>query len=102
MPGGERHIPEPILTMYNRHTAAGGIPPALSSTSAELSIGYFENPHGEQWLFTFSRPTREAILRGGDLDWRRAHAVHDGRVDGLILTPEEAAWPQACRRAAAT
>ena len=62
MPGGEHHISEAILTIYNRHTAACGISPALSSTSAELYIGYVENRHGEQWLFTFSRPTREAIL----------------------------------------
>ena len=92
---------EPILTIYNRHPAACGVPPALSNASAELYIGYFANRHGEQWLFTFDRATREAILRGGDADWGRAHAVHDGRVDGLILAPEEAAWLQACWRAAA-
>ena len=93
---------EPILTIYNHHTAACGIPPALSSASAGLYIGYFANRHGEQWLFTFHRATREAVLRGGDADWGRAHAVHDGQVDGLILAPEEAAWLQACWRAAAT
>ena len=65
---------EPILTIYNRHTAACGIPPALSSASAELYVGYFANRHGEQWLFTFDRATREALLRGGDADWGRAHA----------------------------
>ena len=92
---------QPMLTIYNHHTAACGIPPAVTNESAELHIGYVETRHGEQWLFTFHRATREAILRGGDADWGRAHAVHDGRVDGLIRAWEEAAWLQACWRAAA-
>ena len=57
--------------------------------------------YGEQWIFTLDRATGEATLRGGDLGWGRAHAVHDGRVDGLILLAlEEAAWRQACWSAA--
>ena len=76
--------------------------PGGVSRSPDLYIWYFENRHGEQWLVTFHRATREAILRGGDADWGRAHAVHDGRVDGLILAAEEAAWLQACWRAATT
>ena len=68
--------------------------------AADLYVGYFENRDGEQWIFTFDRGTREATLRGGDVDWGRAHLVHDGRVDGLILAPEEAAWLQACWSAA--
>jgi hypothetical protein len=93
MPGGERDMSAPILTIYNRHRAAAGLPPALSNQAGERDLGYFENRHGEQWLFTFDRVTREAILRGGDADWARAHAVRDGRVDGLILGAEEAACP---------
>jgi hypothetical protein len=92
----------PILTIYNRNAPAAGIPPALSNEAGERYLGYFENRHGEQWLFTFDRVTREAILRGGDPDWTRAHAVRDGRVDGLILASEGAAWLQACWRAATT
>ena len=82
---------------------------------ADLYLGYFEKSratwrsslrtarhpgerdrHGEQWIFTFNRATREASLQGGDAGWARAHPVRDGRVDGLILAPEEAAWLQAC------
>ena len=59
---------QPILTIYNHHAAACGIPPAASNASAELYIGYFANRHGEQLLFPFDRATREAILRGGDVD----------------------------------
>lgn len=87
---------EPMLTIHNRHSAACGIPPAFSTKAADLYIGYFENRSGEQWIFTFDRATREARLRGGDAGWATAHPVRDGRVDGLILAPEEIAWLQAC------
>lgn len=90
----------PILTIYHHHTAACGIPLAFSNEAADLYIGYFENRYGEQWIFTFNRTTREARLRGGDVDWGIAHAVRDGRVDGLTLGPEEAAWLHACWSAA--
>ncbi len=60
--------------------------------STDLYIGYFENRYGEQWIFTFDRTTNGARLRGGDVDWASAHVVRDGRVEGLILDPEEAAW----------
>jgi hypothetical protein len=77
----------PMLTIPNRHSAACGIPPAFRTEAADLYIGYFENRPGEQWIFTFDRATREALLRGGDAGWATAHPVRDGRVDGLILAP---------------
>jgi len=90
----------PILTIYNQHTAACGTPPAFSNESADVSIGYFANRYGEQWIFTFDRATGAPSLRGGDVDWRTAHVVRDGRVDWLILSLGEAAWLQACWSAA--
>ena len=98
--GGEGHVSVPILTIYSQHPAACGTPPVFANESADLYIGHFANRSGEQWIFTLDRTTGEATLRGGDVDWGRAHAVHDGRVDGLILAPEEAAWLQACWSAA--
>ena len=87
---------EPMLTIHNRHAAACGIPPAVSTEAADLYIGDFENRHGEQWIFRYDRATGEARLRGGDAGWATAHPVRDGRVDGLSLAPEETAWLQAC------
>jgi hypothetical protein len=89
-------VSAPILTVHNRHSAACGIPPAVSTEAAGLSIGYFENHYGVQWIFTFDGATREARLRGGAAGWDNEHPVRDGRVDGLILAPEEIAWLQAC------
>jgi hypothetical protein len=47
--GGEGHMPEPILTIYNHHTAGCGTPPAFTGKGADVYIGYFENRHGKQW-----------------------------------------------------
>ena len=69
---------------------------AVSTEAAGLYIRCFENRYGEQWIFTLDRATREAPLWGGDAGWDTAHPVRDGRVDGLILAPDEAAWLQAC------
>ena len=90
---------EPMLTIHNRHAAACGIPPAVSTEAADLYIGYFENRHDEQWIFTCDRATGEARLRGRDAGWATAHPVRDGRVDGLNLAPEETTWLQACSSA---
>jgi len=89
-------VSEPMLTIHNRHAAACGVPPALSTEAAGFYIGYFEKRYGKQWIFTFVRATREAPLRGGDAGWDNEHPVREGRVDGLILAPEEMAWLQAC------
>ena len=43
------------MLIHNRHSAACGIPPALSTEAADLYIGYFENRYGEQFVFTFDK-----------------------------------------------
>jgi len=48
-------------------------------------VGYFEKRYGEQWIFTYDRRTRTAMLRGGDAQWAARHVVLDGEVEGLIL-----------------
>lgn len=93
-------MPEPILTVYNRHVAGSGTPPALSNEARDLYLGYFENSQGEQWIFTFNRTTGEASLRGGDVGWEDTYPVREGQIEGLILSEEETAWLQACWKAA--
>jgi hypothetical protein len=90
----------PLLCIHNRHTAACGDAPIIDSENPQLYIGYFENSHGEQWIFTFNRTSRVAELRGGDIGWNDAHAVVDGKAPGLVLSVEEALWLQACWRSA--
>jgi hypothetical protein len=91
---------EPILRIRNHHSAVCGDPPIVNGDDPALYIGYFENPHGEQWIFTYHRKTGSAELRGGDTGWNTVHEVEDGSVRGLTLGREESAWLQACWRAA--
>lgn len=91
---------EPLLRIRNHHSAACGDPPIVSGDDPAVYIGYFENPHGEQWIFTFHRKTGKAELRGGDAGWNTVFEVRDGRAAGLNLGREELAWLQACWNAA--
>lgn len=91
---------EPLLRIRNRHGAGCGDPPIINSDDPDLYIGYFENRHGEQWVFTYHRKTLKSELRGGDCDWNIAYSVVDGAVADLNLETGEAAWLQACWLAA--
>lgn len=85
----------PLLTIRNNHTPACGDPPIVDN-SANCYVGYFENVHGEQWVFTYDRQTGDAYLLGGDINWNNRKVVRDGVVPDLRLTDDEAAWLRAC------
>ena len=87
---------EPLLRIANHHSPSCGDPPIIDSEKGNCYVGYFENEHGEQWIFTLNRKTRKAILRGGDVGWNTDMEVIDGQVDDLILGICERAWLQAC------
>jgi hypothetical protein len=59
---------------------------------------YFENAHGEQWVFVYDGKTHQGELYGGDCGWK-PERVRDGRV-GLMLDEAEHLWLQACWMAA--
>jgi len=88
----------PLLAVYNNHSPSCGVPP-IARNSEETYIGYFENMHGEQWVFTYNRKTRVGVLYGGDIDWG-GRPVVDGTVTGLPLSDEEAGWLRTCWMAA--
>ena len=50
----------------NAHDADSGKPPTLETADY---LGYFENCHGEQWVFAGDWAKRTASLRGGDVGW---------------------------------
>ena len=81
-------MPEPLLRIRNLHALACGDPPIVNSDGPDLYIGYFENVHGEQWIFTYHRETKKAELLGGDVGWNVRNQVTDGRVSDLILNAE--------------
>jgi hypothetical protein len=56
--------------------------PAQAPTeAAALYIGYVENRHSEQRIFTCNRAPRAARLRGGHVGWASAHPVTHGSTD---------------------
>ena len=63
-------------------------------------MGYFENPHGEQWIFTMNRQAGKATLQGGDVGWNTQFDVTNGSAADLILGREEQLWLDACWSAA--
>ena len=87
---------EPLLKIANHHAPACGDPPIVDGGAENCYVGYFENPHGEQWIFTMNRQTGKATLRGGDVGWNTKFEVTNGAVADLILGHEEQLWLQAC------
>lgn len=87
---------EPLLRIRNRHAVASGDPPIINGDDPDVYVGYFENPYGEQWVFTYHRKTTQAVLRGGDAGWNNLWKVRDGTVPGLNLGREESMWLAAC------
>ena len=87
---------EPLLCIRNHHALASGDPPIVRGDDPNLYIGYFENVHGEQWIFAFDRQLGKGELRGGDVGWNEVFDVSDGTVPGLVLSDAEAQWLRAC------
>ena len=87
---------EPLLKIRNHHAVSCGDPPIIASDEEHCYIGYFENRHGEQWIFTLDRQTRAATLRGGDAGWNSQFNVVDGTIPGLVLDDDEQLWLRSC------
>ena len=85
-----------LLEIENIHAESCGIPPFFSNQGRNCYIGYFESALGEQWLFTRSRLTGVAEVRGGDAGWDKSYLVVGGKAEGLVLTDDEAAWVAIC------
>lgn len=87
---------DPLLSIRNHHAPTSGDPPIINVSDRDTYIGYFENEHGEQWVFTSNRTTGEAFLTGGDVGWNNPNPVVGGTVPSLNLSNSERLWLQAC------
>ena len=105
----EHQMTTTILEIENRHIAASGPgPDILHAAKGTNYCSYFENCHGEQWIFTYDFMEEVGCLRGGDVGWGAEHTVRfEGATspdappltvdyDGLILSNDERAWLGAC------
>ena len=91
---------QPLFIMHNKHAPDCGVPPTFSNEEQEHYFGYFENAHGEQWIFVYDRGRRKGELRGGDAGWADPFPVEGGRLTDLVLGKEEQEWLRACWQAA--
>lgn len=87
---------EPLFLMRNQHVSSCGEPPVYTNDVAGRYHGYFENRHGEQWVFEYDRATGHSTLRGGDAGWAETYEVIDGAAVGLVLDEDERQWLRAC------
>ena len=87
---------EPLLRIRNNHSVACGDPPIVNSDDPDVYVGYFENPFGEQWIFTYDRTSHKAELRGGDIGWDDAVEVKDDGGAELTLGHDEQLWLYVC------
>jgi hypothetical protein len=88
---------KPFLVVYNNHIANRGEPPSyVVNLDTKEYFGYFENEHGEQWVFIYDYDTETGTVRGGDAGWEVVYPVVEGRTPDLILGREEQAWLLAC------
>ena len=69
---------EPLLSIRNHHAPACGDPPIVNSDDPHVYIGYFENEHGEQWIFTCCRAILDmvATAESSFSSCWRGHAAH--------------------------
>ncbi|MBI4316907.1 MAG: hypothetical protein HY675_00335 [Chloroflexi bacterium] len=89
-----------VFAAHNHHGADCGTPPAIDENVPSQYIGYFENSYGEQAIFVYERDSGRATLRMGDYGWDHPIQVVDGGAIGVVLTPAELLWLQACWLAA--
>ncbi len=89
----------PLFAVSNHHAPHCGTPPAVTGDEPGVYHGYFENSHGEQFVFLYRQDTGEAVVRCGDAGWEEPYPVTDGIVQSLILSEEESMWLRACWKA---
>lgn len=87
---------KPLFSVSNHHSASVGQPPVVDGDTPNRYHGYFENKHGDQFVFVYDFNTGEATLRGGDMDWGQSYRVVDGEVADTVLSEQERAWLRAC------
>jgi hypothetical protein len=81
-----------VFAAHNNHDPRCGPPPRVRNTdNPGLYHGYFENRHGEQFVFTFDRVTRSGMVSGGDLGWNDPKPFTLGLLDEVLRSTRKVA-----------
>ncbi|MEM1121537.1 MAG: hypothetical protein AAGJ18_13895, partial [Bacteroidota bacterium] len=84
-----------VFTIDNNHIADSGKIPKLDTEGKYK--GYYENMHGEQFIFLGDQKTGKAIVRGGDFGWETEIEIFTGMQGGKwIFSNEEILWISHC------
>ena len=81
---GERS--RPLFPVAIHHSSHCGPPPSVNGDEDGVYHGYFENRHGEQFVFKYRRDNGEAEIRCGDAGREPSHPVENGVAKSLILS----------------
>jgi hypothetical protein len=83
---------ELVFAAHNNHHPRCGSQPRIRNTAARgLYHGYFENYHGEQFVFTFDRATGAGTIWGGDLGWDEPKSFTLDLVDEALRSTQRLA-----------
>jgi hypothetical protein len=92
----------PLFSAKNNHSPQCGTPPSINNDDHNIYVGYFQNEHSEQWVFTFDLNSRVGELRGGDVSWKplAVQGVGGKPYVDMTLNEPEKIWLEACWQAA--
>jgi hypothetical protein len=81
-----------VFGAYNVHSQHCGTPPGrLNSADLTLYYGYYENYHGEQFVFTYDREGQSGTIEGGDLEWGNTKTFTLGLLKQAVGATQELA-----------
>jgi hypothetical protein len=81
-----------VFAAHNLHNVRCGSPPRLRNTdNPALYHGYFENRHGEQFVFTLDQATGTGTISGGDLGWDNPKAFTLGLLGEALRSTQDLA-----------
>ena len=84
-----------VFTIDNHHVPDSGKIPKLDLKGKYK--GYYENMHGEQFIFLGDYKNKKAVIRGGDFGWETEIEIFSGMGIGKwIFSNEEILWISHC------
>lgn len=89
--------PRFVLFAGNKHIEECGEPPMIT-TDHNSFTSYFENEHGEQWLFQYIYGDTHIYLWGGDVGWSDRININLSRPGDFvtIMSVREMNWYKNC------
>lgn len=83
-----------LFSVNNHHHNSCGIHDVVNGDDGNYH-SYFENSHGEQWLFIGNRQTNDMFVYGGDLVWHNEYLVST-KGSNINLSEDETLWLFSC------